>query len=259
MDTTLAINVGNSNTAVGVIRGSAWVGRFRVSTVADRMPDDYVLLFDGLLGRLGLSLRGLTQSVVASVVPQTTENIASAMASAGGPRPLIVGPTLPTGLAIRIDNPAEIGADLLANAVAAYERFGSSCIVVDFGTALSLTAVAEPGELRGVSIAPGLHYAVRALAQNTAQLPTVPLTVPPAAIGRNTVHSIQSGVVFGYVGMVEHLVARMGQELPGTVQAIATGGQAGVIAPLTRCFTVVDPWLALEGIRLIAERNRPRA
>jgi type III pantothenate kinase len=252
----LAVNVGNSNTAFGVADAERWIGRFRVRTVAERMPDDYLLLFEGLLARLGLSVATAGRVVLASVVPQTTEKILAMLSDAGAPEPLVIGPRLDTGLKICIDNPAEIGADLVANAVAAYERFGSSCIVVDFGTALSLTAVAYPGEIRGVSIAPGLYYAVRALAQNTAQLPTVPLTVPPAAIGTNTVHSIQSGVVFGYIGMVEHLVERMKRELPGKTEVVATGGQAGVIAPLARCFTAVEPWLALEGLRAVARRNQ---
>jgi type III pantothenate kinase len=256
MERVLAISVGNSNTAVGVAEGERWLGRFRVRTVAEYMPDDYLLLFEGLLGRVGLSVKTAGRPVLASVVPQTTEKLLAMVEEAGGTGALVVGPKLDTGLVVRIDNPAEIGSDLLANAVAAYSRYVSSCIVVDFGTALSLTAVASPGELRGVSIAPGLHYAVRALAQNTSQLPTVPLTVPPAAIGTNTVHSIQSGVVFGYVGMVEHLVERMKRELPGQTAVVATGGQVGIIAPLSGCFTAIEPWLTLEGIRIIAQRNR---
>jgi type III pantothenate kinase len=255
VERTLAITIGNSNTAVGIAEGGRWLGRFRVRTVPERMPDDYLILFDGLLGRLGLSVRSAGRPVLASVVPQTTEKVLAMIEEAGGSGALVVGPGIDTGIAVRIDNPAEIGADLVANAVAAFSRHHSRCIVVDFGTALSLTAVASPGELRGVAIAPGLHYAVRALAQNTAQLPTVPLTMPPAAIGTNTVHAIQSGVVFGYVGMVEYLVERIKRELPAPTAVVATGGQVGVIAPLTGCFTAAEPWLTLEGLRLIAERN----
>jgi type III pantothenate kinase len=259
MQITLAISVGNTNTAVGVADASGWKGRFRVRTVPSRMPDDYLLVLEALLGRLGLTLSRIGAAVLSSVVPATTDRIARAIAGVGGPEPLVLGPDLDTGITVDIENPREIGADLLANAVAAHARSPASCVVVDFGTALSLTAIAAGGILRGVSIAPGLSYAVRALAQNTAQLPTVNLVAPPAAIGRNTVQSIQSGVVFGYVGMVEHLVALIRKELPGTSEVIATGGQAEVIAPLSGCFTAVEPWLTLEGLRIVATRAARRS
>jgi type III pantothenate kinase len=255
MATLMAVNVGNSNTAIGVWDGESWIGKWRVRTVAARTPDDWLLVFDGLLGRIGRSVAAVHRTVVACVVPQMTDRLVSMVRSAGARAPLIVEPGLDTGIQVRIDDPAEIGADLLANAVAAYARFHGSCIAVDFGTALSLTAVSEGGELRGVAIAPGLNQAVRALAQGTAQLSAVPLAAPPTAIGTNTVHSIQSGIVFGYVGMVDHLVERMSNELPGKTDVVATGGQADVVAPLAGCFSAVDPWLTLEGLRLIAERN----
>lgn len=255
MDSLLAINVGNSNTALGVWDGKSWVGQWRVRTVTARMPDDYLLLFEGLLGRIGLSVERLKRSVIASVVPQMTDRLVSMIRDAGGGAPLVVAPGLDLGIRVAIDNPAEIGADLVANAVAAYARFQSSCVAVDFGTALSMTAVAEGGVLRGVAIAPGLNQAVRALAHGTAQLSAVPLAAPPAAIGTNTVHSIQSGIVFGYVGMVEHLVARMRRELPGQTRVVATGGQASVVTQHAGCFEAVDPWLTLDGLRRIGERN----
>jgi type III pantothenate kinase len=172
-----------------------------------------------------------------------------------GATPLVVGPGVRTGIRIRTDNPAEVGADLVANAVAAYHRFASNCVVVDFGTALTFTAVAEPGDLLGVAIAPGLHAAASALSTKTAQLPQVQMTEPPAAIGHNTVHSIQSGLIYGYVGLVESLIDRMSAELGGEAEAIATGGLARVITPLTDRFGAVEPWLTLDGLRLIALRN----
>ncbi len=255
MATLMAVNVGNSNTAIGVWNGESWIGKWRVRTVAARMPDDWLLVFDGLLGRIDLTAGEVRRTVLACVVPQMTDRLVSMLRDAGGGTPLVVEPGLDTGIRVRIDNPAEIGADLLANAVAAYARFHTSCIAVDFGTALSLTAVSGEGELRGVAIAPGLNQAVRALAQGTAQLSAVPLAAPPTAIGTNTVHSIQSGIVFGYVGMVEHLVERMRRELPGKTEVVATGGQAGVVTSLAGCFSAVEPWLTLEGLRIIAERN----
>jgi len=175
--------------------------------------------------------------------------------STGTTDPLIVAPGIKTGIRIRTDNPAEVGSDLVVGAVAAYERYRSNCIVVGFGTALTFTAVADPGDLLGVAIAPGLTYAAEALFEHTAQLRLVDLDVPTAAIGKNTVHSIQSGIVFGYVGMVESIIRRFMEELPGPPEVVATGGQAEFLAPLTEVFTEIDPWLNLEGLRLVWERN----
>jgi type III pantothenate kinase len=251
----LAVNVGNSSTAFGICRQGSWLGRWRIRTVQERMPDEYSLLFERFLHRLELQAEDVERLVVASVVPQVTEMILQIGRSDFGSEPLLLGPGVKTGIRIRTDNPAEVGADLLANAAAAYEQLRASCIVIDFGTALTFTAVAEGGDLEGVSIAPGLKYAVRALSQNTAQLPTVQLSRPPAAIGKNTIHSIQSGIIFGYVGMVEALADRIRAELPGTVKVVATGGQANVIAPLTDRIDSVEPWLNLEGLRLISEWN----
>jgi type III pantothenate kinase len=251
----LAVNVGNSSTAFGICRDEEWLERWRIRTVHERMPDEYSLLFERFLRRLDLQFNDVDRLVLASVVPLVTEMIAQIGRNDFAHQPLILGPGVNTGISIRTDNPAEVGADLVANAVAAYERVRSSCIVVDFGTALTFTAVSADGILQGVSIAPGLKYAVRALSQNTAQLPTVQLSQPPAAIGKNTTHSIQSGIIFGYVGMVEALVDRIKAELPGTVQVLATGGQANVIVPHTDRIDATEPWLHLEGLRLISERN----
>lgn len=172
-----------------------------------------------------------------------------------GAEPLTVAPGIKTGIRIRTDNPTEVGSDLVVGAVAAYERFKTNCIVVGFGTALTFTAVADPGDLLGVAIAPGLKYAAESLTTHTAQLRLVDLQVPAAAIGKNTVHSIQSGILFGYAGMVESIIRRFRSELPGPPEIVATGGQAEIIAPLTDCFTEIDPWLNLEGLRLVSERN----
>jgi type III pantothenate kinase len=251
----LAVNVGNSSTAFGIWTKGTWLERWRIRTVHERMPDEYSLLFERFLHRLKLKSGDIDRLVLASVVPQVTEMVLQVGAGDFGRAPLVLGPGVDTGIRINTDNPAEVGADLVANAVAAYELVQGSCIVIDFGTALTFTAVAEGGVLEGVSIAPGLKYAVRALSQNTAQLPSVQLTQPPAAIGRNTTHSIQSGIIFGYVGMVEALVDRIKGELPGAVHVLATGGQANVIAPHTDKIDTAEPWLHLEGLRLISERN----
>lgn len=251
----LAIDVGNTNIAFGVYDRSRWTDHWRIRTVPDKMPDEYAVLFRDLMRDRDLKMRDIQRVVVGSVVPPLTGTLAEMLRCQVGQEPLVVGPGVRTGLRIRTDNPAEVGADLVANAVAAYARFQSNCIVVDFGTALTFTAVKEPGDLLGVAIAPGLNSAASALFRNTAQLPYVRLIPPPAVIGRNTTHSIQSGIVFGYIGLVKALVERMRSELAGQALAIATGGLAQIIAPLSDQFTALDPWLTLEGLRIIAERN----
>jgi len=251
----LAIDIGNTNIAFGLHERGTWTHHWRIRTVRDKMPDEYGVLLRSLMHDKGLMMADVRRVVVSSVVPPLTGVFAELLEREMGRQPLIVGRGARTGIRIRTENPAEVGADLVANAVAAYERFKENCIAVDFGTALTFTAVAAPGDLMGVAIAPGLNTAVRALFGNTAQLPLIQLEAPPAAIGRNTTHSIQSGIVFGYVGLVEALIRRMRAELGGHARAIATGGLAHIVAPLSDEFEAIDPWLTLEGLRLIAERN----
>lgn len=251
----LAIDVGNTNIAFGVYDQNTWRHHWRIRTVPDKMPDEYAVLLRDLMRDSNLSMRDMEYVVLSSVVPPLTGTLADMLRRQMGKEPLVVGAGLRTGIRIRTDNPAEVGADLVANAVAAFARYQDHCIVVDFGTALTFTAVAHPGDLVGVAIAPGLYSAAGALSRNTAQLPRVQLIPPPAAIGRNTIHSIQSGIVFGYIGLVEGLLKRIRGELGGQARAIATGGLAHVIAPLTAEIDDIDAWLTLDGLRLIAERN----
>lgn len=252
----LAVNVGNTNIVFGVHDGERWLRQWRARTVWDKMPDEYAVLFRDFLREAGLTLASFHQIVLSSVVPPLTGTLCEMLAAQTGHSPLVVSAATNTGLTFCVDNPAEVGADLIADAVAAYERFHTACIVVDFGTATSFTAVSAQAEFRGVAIAPGVNLAMSALAGGTAQLPHIRLEPPPYAIGTNTITAIQSGIVFGYVGLVEELVRRFQAELGGPAQAIATGGLARLVAPLTSCFVASDPWLTLEGIRLIAERNR---
>ncbi len=251
----LAINIGNSSTAFGVYAEGGWKDRRRIRTEPSRTADEHAVLFRSLLSVSGTDPGAIGKTVIASVVPQLTTAVAAMVEELTGGRPLVIGPGVKTGIRIRTDNPSEVGADLVSNAVAGYAKCRSSCIIVDFGTALTFTAVAEPGDLVGVAIAPGLAYATEALAEHTAQLPVVRLEAPATAIGRNTVHSIQSGVVFGYGGLVDALIDRISRELPAPVRVLATGGQFRVIAPLTDRFSETDPWLTLDGLRIIAERN----
>lgn len=255
----LAVSVGNSHIIFGVHDAGAWVRRFRIQTVHEKTPDEYTVVFRELFSSAGIDAGRTQSAILSSVVPPLTGAMGETIQAISGKRPLLLAPGIDLGLKITTENPAEVGADLVANAVAAYERFHGNCIVIDFGTALTFTAVSVPGELRGVAISPGLTSAVDALARNTAQLPRVPLAAPPEAAGRNTVRSIQSGVVFGYVGLVEGLIRRLREELGGTADVVITGGQSPLIAPLLREKAAVEPWLTLEGLRIIAGRNLPRA
>ena len=251
----LAIDIGNTNVLFGIHHAGQWVAHWRIRTVRDKMPDEYAVLFKEFLRDQGVQLTDIRQVILSSVVPPLTGVFRELCHRYVSHPPLVLGPGVRTGLNIRTDNPAEVGADLIANGVAAYDRFRDNCIVVDFGTATTFSAVAKPGEFLGVAIAPGLGLAADALAGRTAQLPRVYLEAPPAAIGKNTVHSMQSGLVFGYVGLTEGLIRRLRGELGGQARVIATGGLAEIIAPLTEQIEVVEPWLTLEGLRLIAERN----
>jgi type III pantothenate kinase len=251
----LCIDIGNTNIVLGLWHDGDWRAHWRVRTVRDQMPDEYAMLLKALLRDGGFEMADITRVVLASVVPPLTTIFTELFARYLGDATLIVGPGVRTGLRIRIDNPVELGADLVANAVAAYDRFRCACIIVDFGTATTFSAVSKEGDFLGVAIAPGLGVAAEALSSRTAQLPRVSLVPPHAAIGKNTVHSMQSGLVFGYVGLVEGLILRIRSELGGSAQVVATGGLSRVLAPLSDQITAVDPWLTLEGLRLIAERN----
>lgn len=251
----LAVSIGNSHITFGTYAGRAWTRRWRIQTVHAKTADEYLVIMRTLFDAAGISPSAVDRAILSSVVPPLTGTLVETMTTLAGREPLMLSPRLDLGLRITTENPSEVGADLVANAVAAYARFGGNCIVVDFGTALSFTAVAAPGELRGVAIAPGLTSAVDSLARSTAQLPSVYLAPPPAAIGRNTVHSIQAGIVFGYTGLVGDIIRRMRAELGGSASVIVTGGQSRIMAPLLGPDVVHEQWLALEGLQIIAERN----
>jgi type III pantothenate kinase len=251
----LCIDIGNTNVVLGLWKDGQWVAHWRVQTVRDRMMDEYAVLLRSLLREEGYDWTNVTHTVVASVVPPLT-GVFSDLCSRYTPSPpVIVGAGVRTGLRIRIDNPIELGADLVADAMAAYERFHGACIIVDFGTATTFSAVSAQGDFLGVAIALGLGVAAEALASHTAQLPRVMLKAPASAIGKNTIHSMQSGLIFGYVGLIEGLIRRIRAELGGQATVIATGGLSSVVAPLTQEIDQIDPWLTLDGLRLIAERN----
>nr|MBC7244833.1 type III pantothenate kinase [Chloroflexota bacterium] len=252
----LCLDIGNSNVVLGLWEKDQWLAHWRVRTIRDQMPDEYAVLLKALLRNNGYDFKNITRVVMASVVPPLTVVFQELFQRYMGIEPLIVNSAVKTGLRICIDNPPELGADLLADAVAAYHRFRGACIVVDFGTATTFSAVSKEGDFLGVAIALGLGVAAEALAAHTAQLPRVALVPPPAAIGKNTVHSMQSGLIFGYVGLVKELLHRIRTELGGAANVIATGGLSSVLAPLVEEIDAVDPWLTLDGLRLISELNK---
>lgn len=251
----LCIDIGNTNMVIGLWNEGNWLAQWRVRTAHDKMPDEYAVLLKTLLRDRDYELENVTRVAIASVVPHLKTVFQDLFNSYLGIKPLILGPGVHTGISIRIDNPAELGADLVADAVAAYERLHTTCIIVDFGTATTFSAVSEDGEFLGVSIAPGIEVAAEALARQTAQLPHIRLIPPPKVIGKNTTHSMQSGLIFGYIGLLEGLIRRIRIELGGKAVVIATGGLSKVFAPLTDEITIIDQELTLEGLRIISERN----
>ncbi|KGE71400.1 type III pantothenate kinase [Spirochaeta lutea] len=261
----LCIDIGNSNIALGVYRNNAWNAHWRLSSDSSKTGDEYLAMLWVLMEHQGIDPRGITGSVISSVVPELTEPFRAAIEELTGTQSYLVQPVSNEAMEIAIDNPREIGPDLFANAVAGWEKYNHSCVVVDFGTALTFTAVEARRDtggflrpvLRGVSIAPGLRSGVAALGSSTAQLPHVQLRTPPKAIGTNTVQSIQSGIMYGWAGLVEAVVERMCRELPdpGSVTVIATGGLSRIIAPMVTCFSETDPWLTLDGLRILYERR----
>jgi type III pantothenate kinase len=253
----LAVSVGNSHITFGGHEKGQWERRWRIQTVHAKTADEYLVIFRSLLDAAGIPAERVQAVILSSVVPPLTATMADTLQQLTGLRPLLLSPGIDIGLRITTENPSEVGSDLVANAAAAFDRFRGNCIVVDFGTALSFTAVAAPGELRGVAIAPGLTSAVNSLAHDTAQLPRVHLAPPPAAAGRTTVESIQAGIVFGYIGLVEAVIRRMRTELGGSADVVVTGGQSQIMAPLLAQPVVHEQWLTLEGLRIIAARNPP--
>lgn len=252
----LAIDIGNTNITFGLYEGDTLGPRWRIRTIHDKMPDEYGILLDHLFRHRGYLPEQVTGVAIASVVPPLTPVFEQACRDYVGQEPLVVDASVQTGVPIRYDNPREVGADRVVDAAAVRALYGVPACVVDFGTATTFDAVSAAGDYLGGAIAPGVGISAQALFERTAKLPRVELTRPPSAIGRNTVHSMQSGLLFGYVGLVEGMVARFKAELGPETRIVATGGLAGMIARETDVVDVVDPWLTLHGLRIIYELNR---
>ncbi len=251
----LCIDVGNTNTVVGVYEGDDLVAHWRFSTDHGRMPDEYGMLLLNMLHHAEIATERIAGVAISSVVPPVTEMLAEMVSEYLKVTPLIVGTGVKTGVAVRYDPPREVGADRIVNAAAAYRLYGGPACVVDFGTGTTFDALSRKGEYLGGAIAPGIRVAAEALFQRTAKLPRIDLVAPEKAIGANTLDAMRSGILFGYVGLVEGMIARFREELGEDMRVIATGGLAEVIAAQTRVIQVVDPWLTLEGLRMIYALN----
>lgn len=252
----LTIDVGNSNIVAGMWKGETLLRSWRLHTDSKKTEDEYGTIFRSLMAESGWDGRSVDKTCMSSVVPSLNSSMAAMLERITGKEPIVVGPALYPHLPIDVVNPYEVGADLVADAMAAREMCDGACVVVDFGTALTFTVVDIHGAMMGVAIAPGLGTAVAALSRDTAQLPNVELKAPPKPYGGNTVHAIQAGVVYGFTGLVESLVGRIKADLGGKVEVIATGGLSGIVAPLTKVFDHVDPNLTLRGLKLIAGIER---
>jgi type III pantothenate kinase len=252
----LAIDIGNTNITLGLYDGENLGPRWRLATVQDRMPDEYGVQFLGLMAHAGCHPQDLSGAVLASVVPPVTGKVVEACRTYLGQDPLVVDAGVKTGVRVRYEDPRAVGADRIVDAAAVQRFYGGPACVVDFGTATTFDAISAEGDYLGGAIAPGVGVAAEALFLRTAKLPRVDLQRPPAAIGRNTVHAMQSGLLFGYVSLVEGMTARFRKELGPTMKVIGTGGLAEIIARETDVIQIIAPWLTLDGLRIVWELNR---
>jgi len=252
----LCIDIGNTNITLGLYQGEDLGPRWRLATTYDRMPDEFGVQLLGLLNHHKIAVDQVTQGVIASVVPPLTERWVHVCRTYLNCEPLVISPDLKTGVKILIDKPSEVGADRIVDAVAAHNLYGGPACIVDFGTATTFDAISPSGDYLGGAISPGIGIARDALAQRTAKLPKVDLSAPKSPIGSNTVEAMQSGLMYGYVGLVEGMVARFKRELGSEMKVIATGGLAELIAKETEVIEIVAPWLTLDGLQIIFNMNK---
>ena len=252
----LVIDVGNTNTVVGVFDGEKLVQSWRVRTVADHTVDEYGMLIYSLYKSSKISTKSISDIIISCVVPPMLNILEPLCEKYFHIKPLIVEPGIKTGMPIQYDNPREVGADRIVNAVAAFEKYKTDLIIVDFGTATTFDYVSAKGEYLGGCIAPGIVISSEALFERASKLPRVEFKKPKTIIAKDTISSMQAGIMFGYAGLVDGIVERMKAEVKSNPKVIATGGLAVVIAPETKSIEVVDENLTLEGLRIIHLKNK---
>ncbi|MDR5588786.1 MULTISPECIES: type III pantothenate kinase [Clostridium] len=254
----LLVDAGNTNIVLGVYKDKKYIASWRISTEGNKTSDEYSIQIMQLFNLSDLNPKEVKGIIVSSVVPNIMHSLENMLRRCFGQEPIIVGPGIKTGINIKYDNPKEVGADRIVNAVAAFEIYKRPVIIIDFGTATTFCAVTENGDYLGGCICPGLRISADALFERAAKLPRVELEVPRKVICKNTVSSIQSGVLFGYIGQVEYIVKKMKEEMSDGVEpyVIATGGLANLIANETDVINKVDSDLTLEGLKILYKKNR---
>jgi len=254
----LAIDIGNTNVVIGLYKSDDLVVDFRVATDKSKTEDEYGMLLLQLLKFHNIKVEEIQGSIISSVVPPIVPVFNRVVKKYFDCTALLVGPGIKTGIEVKYENPKEIGADRIVNAVAAYEEYGGPIIIVDFGTATTFCAVNSAGDYLGGSIAPGIGISSEALFTKAAKLPRIEIARPKSVIGKNTVVSMQSGIFFGYVGQVDEIVRRMKMEMESCPKVIATGGLAELISTESKQIQIIDKYLTLKGLRILYERNSVR-
>jgi len=248
----LSIDIGNTNIVFGVSDQNSWIKIWRIQTDWSKTADEYEVIFRTLFASSEISKSEINKTILSSVVPGLIRPFNEMLLHMLGHSPVLVEPSIYSKLPVDVLNPFEIGADIVADATAAFVRYGGPCMVIDFGTALTFTTISKEGKILGVAIAPGLLTALKSLKGNTAQLPDVQLVEPPSVLGGNTIHAIQSGVVFGFAGLVDSIVNRTEAELGGKLTVVATGGLSFILQNVSSKIQIIDENLTLDGLNYIA-------